>query len=236
MPSKTTPPEWRRAFLRALGRCANVREAARAAGIDHSTVYQYRKCNPHFARLWAEALATGRAALASGRVPEDVALEDARPRTIRSSRTGKTCIMATGEGRWNGTVEETFFACLAETGNVRAAARAINMSTAALYNRRKLWPSFDQRWDAVVVLATERLAMSLLTSAHNVLEQPDMPLPEFTDMSVDQAIRVAQLYEARRRENGSLRRYDPKRRPVDVEALKEDIIGKCARMAKAAAQ
>ena len=31
MPSKTTPPEWRRAFLRALGRCANVREAARAA-------------------------------------------------------------------------------------------------------------------------------------------------------------------------------------------------------------
>lgn len=27
MPSKTVPPEWRRAFLRAFGACANVREA-----------------------------------------------------------------------------------------------------------------------------------------------------------------------------------------------------------------
>lgn len=234
MPSKTTPPEWRRAFLRALGRCANVREAARTAGIDHSTAYQYRRTNPHFARLWADALASGRAALAAGRVPEDVALEDARPRTIRSSRSGKTCVMATGAGRWNKTVEEAFFTRLAETGNVREAARAIHMSTAALYNRRKIWPAFDKRWDEVVTLATERLALSLLTSANNLLEQQEPPLPEFADMSVDQAIRVAQLYEARLRQNGRLRRYDRKRPPVDVEKMKEEIIEKCERMARAA--
>lgn len=28
MPSKTAPTEWRRAFLRALGACANVRDAS----------------------------------------------------------------------------------------------------------------------------------------------------------------------------------------------------------------
>lgn len=234
MPSKTTPPEWRRAFLRALGRCANVREAARAAGIDHATAYQYRKSNPHFARLWEDALASGRAALAAGRVPEDVALEDARPRTIRSSRSGKTCVMATGAGRWNESVEEAFFTRLAETGNVREAARAIGMSTTALYNRRKIWPAFDKCWDEVVTLATERLALSLLTSANNLLEQQEPPLPEFADMSVDQAIRVAQLYEARLRQNGRFRRYDRKRPPVDVEKVKEEIIEKCERMARAA--
>lgn len=27
MPSETAPPEWRRAFVRAFGACANVREA-----------------------------------------------------------------------------------------------------------------------------------------------------------------------------------------------------------------
>lgn len=236
MPSKSTPPEWRRAFLRALGRCANVRQSAQTAGIDPTTAYQYRKRNPHFARLWVDALAAGRAALAGGYVPEEVAFSDARPRTIRSSRTGKTCVMATGEGRWNERVEEIFFSRLAETGNVREAARAINMSTTALYNRRKIWPAFDKRWDMVVMLATERLAVTLLTSANNLLEQPDESIPEFADMSVEQAIRVAQLYEGRRRQNGSLRRYDLKRRPVNVEEVREEIVRKCTLLAKAEAQ
>ena len=73
--------------------------------------------------------------------------------------------MATGAGRWNESVEEAFFTRLAETGNVREAARAIGMSTTALYNRRKIWPAFDKCWDEVVTLATERLALSLLSSS-----------------------------------------------------------------------
>ncbi len=225
MASRTTPLKWRRAFLRALAVTANVTLSAHRAGIDKSTAYQSRKASPLFDRLWTQALDDGRAALAHGCVPGEIAATDPRPLSIRSSKSGKVCMMATGEGRWNDQTESDFFAALAATGNVRAAARAIGMSTAALYNRRKLWPAFDARWDEVVLLASERLAVQLLTSASNVIDPQEAELPDF-DMSVDQAIRVAQLYEARRNRNGSLKRHDPRRAPVDIEAVKAEIIRK----------
>ena len=225
MASRTTPLKWRRAFLRALAVTANVTLSAHRAGIDKSTAYHSRKASPLFDRLWTQALADGRVALAQGRVPDEAADVDPRPLSIRSSKSGRVCVMATGEGRWNAEVEAAFFAALAATGNVKAAARAIAMSTTALYNRRTLWPAFDGRWEEVVSLANERLAMQLLTSASNVLDPVESEIPDF-DMSVDQAIRVAQLYEGRRQKNGSVKRHDPKRAPVDVEAVKADIVRK----------
>lgn len=225
MASRTVPPKWRRAFLRALAVTANVTFSAQRAGIDKSTAYQARKVSPLFDRLWTQALADGRAALAGGRIPDGAAGTDQRPLSIRSSKSGRVCVMATGEGRWNEQVEVQFFAVLAATGNAKAAARAIGMSDTALYNRRKLWPAFDTRWDEVVSLANERLAVQLLTSASNILDPQELEVPDF-DMSVDQAIRVAQLYEGRRQKNGSLKRHYPNRASVDVEAIKADIVRK----------
>jgi hypothetical protein len=231
MASRTVPLKWRRAFLRALAVTANVTLSARRAGIDKSTAYQLRKVSPLFDRLWTQALVDGRAALAQGRVPDEATERDSRPLSIRSSKSGRVCVMATGEGRWNAGVETEFFATLAATGNAKAAARAIGMSDTALYNRRKLWPAFDTRWDEVVSLANERLAVQLLTSASNLLDPVDVDVPDF-DMSVDQAIRVAQLYEGRRQKDGSLKRYDVKRAPVDVEAVKAEIVRKAALLSR----
>ena len=70
----------------------------------------------------------------------------------------------------------------------------------------------------------------MLTTATNLLDPAELPLPNISSgtepMSVDQAIRVAQLYEGRQQKNGSLKRHDPKRAPVDVEAVKAEIIRK----------
>jgi hypothetical protein len=231
MPSKTVPPLWRRAFLRALSLTANVTLSAHRAGIDKSTAYQLRKASPLFDRLWTQALADGRAAIAAGRVPPEAGNTCDRPLSIRSSKSGRVCVMATGEGRWNAEVEAAFFAALAATGTVKAAARAIGMSTTALYNRCKLWPAFDARWEEVVALANERLAVQLLTSASNTLNPVESEIPDF-DMSVDQAIRIAQLYEGRRQKNGELRRHDPKRAPVDIEAVKAEIVRKAALLSR----
>ena len=230
MPSSTTPPLWRRAFLRALSMTANVTLSAHRAGIDKSTAYSSRHASVLFARLWDQAQADARAAIAQGRVPGGAVEITRRPLSIRSGKSGKTSVIATGEGRWNEEVEAQFFAVLAATGNVKAAARAIGMSTTALYNRRKLWPAFDTRWDEVVTLATQQLALRLLTTATNLLDPAELLLsdisPDTEPMSVDQAIRMAQLYEGRRQKNGSLKRHDPKRAPVDVEAVKAEIIRK----------
>ena len=234
MASRTKPLKWRRAFLRALAVTANVTHSARRAGIDKSTAYHARKRLPLFDRLWVQALADGRAALDRGHVPQEAAAIDPRPLSVRSSKSGQVCVIATGEGRWNAGVEAEFFAVLAATGNVNAAARAIGMSTTALYKRCKLWPAFAARWDEVVSLANERLALQLLNSASNVIDPPELEIPDF-DMSVDQAIRVAQLYEGRRQKNGTAKRNDAKPAPVDVEAIKADIVRKARLLSRGGA-
>ncbi len=226
MPSKSKPRSWRREFLRVLSQGASIRRAALVAGVDNSTAHRCRRRDPHFAKLWGDALAAAHTALDQGKVPKTFSSVDVRSRVIRSSKTGKASIIAACEGCWNEEVEEKFFTILAATGNVREAARQIEMTTSSLYKRRSIWPAFDQRWDEVIVLATERLAVQLLMTASNLLEPPELPLPDLGEMSVDQAIRVAQLYEGRRRQNGSLRRYSRNAQPVDVEAVKEEIIRK----------
>ena len=69
MPSLTTLPLWRRAFLRALGQGANVRMAARHAGIGTRQPYTHRAKDPLFATLWAQAEERGREALAAQKSP-----------------------------------------------------------------------------------------------------------------------------------------------------------------------
>jgi hypothetical protein len=236
MPYKTVPPLWRRAFLCALGRTANVTSAAKHAGIDPSSAYQHRKRHPHFATLWDQAVADARAAMADGRIPEaSVATKAGRkndkaackPGVVRSSKTGHTCVIAPGEGRWNDEVEAQFFDHLAATGNVKASARAIGMSTVALYQRRKLWPAFDALWADTLQLAVNRLDMQLITAASNMLDPPETPVAEDMEpVSVDQAIRIVQLHHKATNRNGALKRHDWRAKPVDVEAVKAEIIRK----------
>lgn len=60
MTTGTTPPAWRRAFLRELGRSGSVAAAAEAGGVDRSSAYQLRKRNAAFAASWDRALAAAR--------------------------------------------------------------------------------------------------------------------------------------------------------------------------------
>src|SRR5438045_2522311 len=50
---KRKPPRWVIPFLRALARTGVAREAAKDAGIDHSTAYERRKAHADFAADWA---------------------------------------------------------------------------------------------------------------------------------------------------------------------------------------
>lgn len=50
---------WEEVFLVQLAQTSNVAGAARAAGVDSSTVYKTRRTRPEFNRAWQEALAEG---------------------------------------------------------------------------------------------------------------------------------------------------------------------------------
>src|SRR5437763_16742767 len=56
MNNKRKAPRWVIPFVRALARTGVAREAAKDAGIDHSTAYERRKAHAEFAADWAAAL------------------------------------------------------------------------------------------------------------------------------------------------------------------------------------
>ena len=226
MPSRTVPPQWRRAFLRALAVTANVTLAAHRVGIDKTTAYHSRNASPLFARLWDQALADGRAAIAGGRVPDGAAGIIGRPLSIRSSKSGNTCIMETGEGRWNEDVEADFFAHLAATANVKGSARAIGMSATALYKRRKLWPAFDAQWEDTLRLAVNRLDMQLIAAASNMLDPSEAPVTGMEPVSVEQAIRIVQLHKEKVNRHGTPKRHDWRLKRRDPEEVRASIIRK----------
>ncbi len=192
----TTPRQWRRAFLRALAATANVEMSARMAGVDKTTAYHSRKTSPCFASGWARAMAEGRAALAAGNpLPPDLALPG-RPHSVRHSRTGKPCIMATGEGRWNCAIEAAFIAHLDATANVRGAARAVGFSTTAIYARRKTDPAFRKAWDAALEQGYARIEMGLIAKASQLLEPDEAEVIDPPDMSIPDAMNLLKLHRS----------------------------------------
>jgi hypothetical protein len=230
--SPTTPLKWRRAFLRALAATANVGLSAQFAGIDKTTAYAARKRSTLFAALWDRALADGHAAVASGAIPDDAARISSRPLSIRSSRTGQTCVMETGEGRWNAEVEAKFIAVLATTANVAAAAKAIGMSKTALYRRRKQWPAFHAAWAEAVALAVDKLDLHLIEAATNLFDPAEVPQDmDIVPVSVDQVIKIVGLHRAEAK-GGRRQRHDWRARAPDTDDIKAEIKRKLALLSR----
>ena len=132
MARPTTPPAWRRPFLRELARTGSVKLAAELCAVDRKTPYAARRGNPAFAASWQRALATARE-----RPPRLLPGE-----VVHASREGHPCIVRPGPGRLTEQAERAFLAELAATANVQAAARAAGVSTQAVYKRRRTRPAF----------------------------------------------------------------------------------------------
>jgi hypothetical protein len=169
MGKKKGAPRWVRLFLRALGACANVRVAADAAGVDHSTAYNRRKRHSGFAEAWEAAAAEGRERVAEAeRVasplhqPSPAATAGPPPcageeLVFRASARAGTQLVRAGRGRWSVGAERAFLTELGRTACVQWAADAAGFSTTALYKRRGRYPDFAERWRATEEEAKGRL-------------------------------------------------------------------------------
>lgn len=235
MTKARTPPAWRRPFLRELARSGSVRLAAEACGLDRTYPYQLRKRNAAFSASWERALARAREGLAAdaGAVPAQRPILRSN-QMIRSSKTGKCCIMQAGLGRWSAAKEAVFLAELTATANVKAAARAAGVSTVVVYNRRKLWPAFAAQWHAAITEGHARIETLLVCAATNTLD-PE-PLPERAwegpDMSVEQALKL-HLAHLPPKHGGIRRLGGPPRREPDIEEVRHEILRKVAAMERA---
>jgi hypothetical protein len=73
--------------------------------------------------------------------------------------------------RWNQGAERRFFATLAATSNVTAAADAVGFSTTAIYARRLRHLVFREQWAAVVETVRARLDLAVLEEANAAFEK-----------------------------------------------------------------
>jgi hypothetical protein len=96
---------------------------------------------------------------------------------VRVSKTYGPQVVRANEGRWSEAKEKLFFQALFDSGNVRAAAAAVGMSTTAIYNRRRKNECFAEAWDAVLSESKVQLEMSMIGAANRALDGIDPAEP-----------------------------------------------------------
>ena len=198
-------PHWVKLFFRELARTGNVRLAAERAGVDFTTAYGRRKRHSDFADRWVGAL--GQAAASNG---SNLELESApNSSTIPSSGNGPPPpvklweelsvrpdgkVVKVSEARWTPRKEEAFLVELADSANVKRAARAARVSTTAVYKRRMKDGRFAAAWDAAVEAGKARLQTYLIELSDRTFDPDSLPLPEGQPrVSVAEAVSILRL-------------------------------------------
>ncbi|WP_324806771.1 hypothetical protein SH584_09955 [Sphingomonas sp. LY29] len=179
--------------MKALSEVGTVRLAAERAGVDFSTAYARRRRHPDFAAAWDAALA-GRKGDAVG---TDV-LE--APRSARGGESDALVVrpdgkmVRAGAGRWSVARERRFLTELASSANVRRAAMAAGVSTAALYARRLKHGGFRAAWDLAIDAGKARLHAYLIEAADRTFDPASLPIPsDGPRVSVSEAVRILRL-------------------------------------------
>jgi hypothetical protein len=195
-------PHWVKLFLRGLARLGNVRLAAEGAGVDFSTAYQRRKRHGDFAEAWEGALQNcaerGEGAEGVDAAPDpSTSYAGPPPRTefreeLSVRPDGK--VVRAGAGRWSVARERRFLIELADSANVRRAAGAAGLSTAALYARRMRQPAFRAAWDLAIEAGKARLQAYLIEAADRTFDPESLPVPEGSPkVSVSEAVSILRL-------------------------------------------
>lgn len=145
---------------------------------------------------------------------------------VRPAKNQNTKIIRTTGARWSNTAELIFLEHLAASANVLASAAEAGFSTTAIYKRRMKEPAFAVRWQQALEQGYARLEMQLVETATSSLAgdeiNPDKPIPRMTP---EEAMNLLKLHRAQVH-GGKAQRYDWRTKPVDVEAVKAEIIRK----------
>lgn len=150
---------------------------------------------------------------------------------VRPAKNRKTKIIRTTGHRWSNAAEAIFLEHLAATANILASAAESGFSTTAIYKRRMKEPGFAARWQQALEQGYARLEMQLVQTATSSLAGDeiagDKPIPRMTAAEAMNLLKLhrGQVY------GGRAPRYDWRAKPVNVEAVKAEILRKVGVMA-----
>lgn len=184
------------AFLAALRRTGNAREAARSLGFHRSTMTKRRARDAAFAAEWDAALAIAHAHLNRAAPPPDAALTG-EPRAIRTA-SGRMQLRTLPARALDRAAEQVFLSALSATANVRLSAAAAGFSHSAFYARRRQSPAFAREMRLALETGYERVELALMAAAlpssyaddawrHN--DPPPIP-----SMTADEALMLLRLH------------------------------------------
>ena len=154
------------AFLRALRRTGNVREAARLTGTNRATLFRRRAADPAFAADWAAALTLAAADLAGreagrGAGRGQSAAPGREPEIVR--RHGdRLQLRRRVAGHLTPAARTAFLAALSSSANVRLSAAAAGFSHAAFYGLKRRDPGFAREWRLALQQGYEALERALI--------------------------------------------------------------------------
>jgi hypothetical protein len=227
-------PEERERFLAVLRETGNRSAAAAAIGVEARLMDQRREHDAELDRAWEAAAEDAHRRLSGATGPFDVAQDTTcgtsrdRPlNMIRRGKRGRLQLVATGEGRWSAEVEERFKSALRETGNVRAAARAVGFSESSVWQRRRQWPAFARALEEMLEEAELALEFRIASMASNVVAKEKHPSASSrtnesaASFDMDDAMRFLKWREEKRR--GGKRRT-PRARLPTIEEVTEKLV------------
>ncbi len=213
MPRPSTPDQFTRrqaaqnaAFLAALRRTGNAREAARGLGYNRSTFTKRRAIHPAFAAKWDAALAFASAALnlpsrlreGSGEgSAKNADLPTASPTTTRTAN-GRLQLRRPPANRLDHAAEQAFLTALSATANIRLSAAAAGFSHSAFYARRKASPAFAREMRLALAAGYQTVESALiagsLPGAHDHDEWRHNDPPPIPPMTANQALQLLHLH------------------------------------------
>ena len=147
-------------------------------------------------------------------------------------KDGPQLIRSRGD-RWTEEAEELFLDSLAASNNVRWSAAQCGFSTVAIYQRARRDPVFGEKMEAARAQSHGRIDEALARRAEDFLEgRPPDPDSPIVDMTVQDAIAIVKLYQARRNPEGGGRRPAWPARPRSLAEVHESILRKISAIAR----
>jgi len=181
------------AFLAALRRTGNAREAARSLGFHRSTMTKRRTRDATFAAEWDAALVFAHAHLNTAEQQPDTT----EPRAIRTA-SGRMQLRALPARALDRAAEQAFLSALSATANVRLSAAAVGFSHSAFYARRRQSPAFAREMQLALETGYERVEMALMEAALASSYRDDAwrhnDPPAIPSMTVDEAMMLLRLH------------------------------------------
>ena len=164
-------------FLEALAESGNVSLACDVAGLRKDRAYLLRKDDAAFAAGWAAAKAAfeAKADAAEETLDEEKLRRDGL--VVRRGRDGRVQVAKAHARAWGNRHDTIFFAALAQTGNISAAARAAGFSYRAAWARGRTCPAFAELLREEKAAAVERLEFGLLEEGEKALGAGAEPDP-----------------------------------------------------------